>query len=209
MRVFATVTSVILTLVYPVAVYYALTHYSPRMVGLLGLAIVIPLFALRFRNADRAHLLVVLRVPLIILALLLCGAIFDDQRFVLAMPVLISLALLVTFGATLRSPGPTMIERFARMTEPELSEAQVRHCRQATLAWCVFFLVNAAIAATLAVLEMTAWWAAYTGGIAYAAMGVMFAGEFVIRRYRFREYGRGPHDRLLALLFPPRTVRDR
>jgi uncharacterized membrane protein len=204
---FAAVLSVVLTIVYPVAVFYALTNYSPRVVGLLGLAIVIPLFALRFRNKGREHLWAVLRVPLIILALLLAGAIFDDPRFVLAMPVLISLALLGTFGASLRGGGPSMIERFARMQEPELSAAQVVHCRQATIAWCAFFLVNAGIAAALALLEMTAWWAIYTGGIAYAAMGVMFAGEFVVRRYRFREYGRGPHDRLLALLFPPRTVR--
>jgi uncharacterized membrane protein len=205
MRVFATVLSIFLTVVYPVAVFYALTHYTPRVVGLLGVAIVIPLFVLRFRKADKEHLSAVLRVPLIILALLLLGAIFDDQRFVLAMPVLISLALFATFGASLRG-GPTMIERFARMQEPELSDAQVAHCRQATIAWSVFFVVNAAVAAALALLEMTAWWALYTGGIAYAAMGMMFGVEYVVRQYRFRNYGRGPHDRLLAVLFPPRTA---
>lgn len=206
MRILATVLSVVLTIAYPVAVFYALTHYSPRMVGLLGLAIVIPLFALRFRKADREHLWAVLKVPLVILTLLLLGAIFDDQRFVLAMPVLISLALLGTFGATLRGGGLSMIERFARMQEDELSAQQVAHCRQSTIAWCVFFLVNAGIAAALALLEMTGWWALYTGGIAYGAMGLMFAGEYVVRQYRFRNYGRGPHDRVLALLFPPRTV---
>jgi uncharacterized membrane protein len=70
----------------------------------------------------------------------------------------------------------------------------------------VFFVVNAAVAAALALLEMTAWWALYTGGIAYAAMGMMFGVEYVVRQYRFRNYGRGPHDRLLAVLFPPRTA---
>jgi len=92
------------------------------------------------------------------------------------------------------------------LEEPTLSEAQVAHCQQATMAWCVFFVVNAAVAAALALLEMTGWWALYTGGIAYGAMGVMFAGEYVVRQYRFRNYGRGPHDRLLALLFPPKAV---
>jgi len=201
MRVFAAVMSTILAVAYPVAVFYALTHYSPRMVGLLGLAILIPLFALRFHDADRAHLWAVLRVPLVVLSLLLLGVLFDDQRFVLAMPVMISLALLGTFGASLRAPM-TLVERFARMQEDHLDDAQVAHCRQTTVAWCVFFVVNAAVAAALALLEMTGWWALYTGGIAYGLMGLMFVAEYIIRQYRFRRYGRGPHDRLLALIFP-------
>ena len=35
-------------------------------------------------------------------------------------------------------------------------------------------------------------------------MGAMFAGEYVLRQFRFRKYGEGLHDRLLARLFPPR-----
>lgn len=201
MRVVATVLSTILAVAYPVAVFYALTHYSPRVVGLLGLGILIPLFALRFYRSDRAHLWAVLRVPLTVLTLLLLGVLFDDQRFVLAMPALISLALLGTFGASLRGEMP-LVERFARMQEDHLDEGQIAHCRQTTIAWCVFFVVNGAIAAALALLGETGLWAVYTGGIAYGLMGLMFVAEYVIRQYRFRRYGRGPHDRLLALIFP-------
>jgi hypothetical protein len=32
----------------------------------------------------------------------------------------------------------------------------------------------------------------------------MFAAEFLLRRYRFRRYGAGLHDRLLSRIFPPR-----
>jgi len=35
-------------------------------------------------------------------------------------------------------------------------------------------------------------------------IGTLGALEYVYRKYRFREYGAGLHDRLLARLFPPR-----
>ena len=183
-RVFATVTSVVLTVAYPLAVYWALTHWSARAVGLIAIAIAVPLFAFRFQRADRGHLLAVLRVPLLVMALLLLGAIFDDQRFVLALPVLISGVLLVTFGSSLAGEM-TIIERFARLRDGDLTLAKVRHCRQVTWVWCGFFLVNGAIAGVLALLEMREAWAIYAGGVAYALMGLLVAGEWIIRRIRF------------------------
>jgi uncharacterized membrane protein len=48
----------------------------------------------------------------------------------------------------------------------------------------VFFAVNAAVAAGLAFFATYAWWALYTGGIAYALIGTIFAIEFAVRRIR-------------------------
>ncbi len=205
--VIAAVANVVLAVVYPLAIWWSLTHLSPRVVGLVALAIVVPTLALRFRKAERANLVAVLRVPLVVLAVLLLGVITDDARFVLFMPVLINGALLLTFAASLRTVP--MIERFARMQDPSLTQDKQRHCRQVTQAWIVFFALNAATAAALALFAPLAWWAAYNGAIAYALMGTMFAGEYVLRKARFREYGRGPQDWLLSKLFPPREVSRR
>jgi hypothetical protein len=43
----------------------------------------------------------------------------------------------------------------------------------------------------------------YTGLIAYVLIGILGASEYVVRKARFREYGNGLHDRLLARVFPP------
>ena len=191
MRVLGTVLTVALTVAYPVVVFFGLVHFSARTVGLLALALAVPLMLLRFRNASREDLWVVMRVPLVVIALLGLGAALDDARLVMFMPVIISLALLAQFASSLRGEV-TMIERFARMKEGQLTVAQIRHCRQVTVAWCVFFVVNAVIAGGLALAEMTAAWAVYTGGIAYGLMGVMFAGERVLRHLRFeRSRGHG------------------
>lgn len=202
MKVFLGVVTSVLVMLYPVAIWVGLTHFSARTVGLWILALLVPGLVWRFRRARRQDLWAVLRIPLVIAAVIVPGVILDDRRFVLAMPVLVNLALLVTFAATLR--GTPMIERFARMQEPDgLSAAQVRHCRQMTWAWVGFFALNASTAAALALAAPVSWWAAYNGGIAYGLMGAMFAGEYVLRQYRFRRYGTGLHDRLLSRIFPP------
>jgi uncharacterized membrane protein len=211
-KVLAAIATAVLVVLYPVAIWIGLTHSSARVVSLWVLALMVPGLLVRFRRASRADLWAVTRVPLAILAIVVLGVIFDDARFVLAMPVLINAALLATFGSTLFGEH-TMIERFARLQEarraktaspPPMSLAQVAHCRQATWAWTLFFLLNAAVAGALALAAPLFWWAAYSGGIAYGLMGLLFVAEYVVRQYRFRQYGRGLADRLLARVFPPR-----
>ena len=203
MKILVGVVTSVLVMLYPVAIWVGLTHFSARTVGLWIVGLLLPVTVVRFRRAAREDLFAVLRIPLVILACVLPSVLFDDRRFVLVMPVLINIALLATFGLSLR--GTPMVERFARMQETEgLSDAQVAHCRQVTIAWVVFFLLNASVAAGLALFAPLAWWATYNGGIAYGLMGLMFAGEYVLRQARFRRYGAGLHDRVLSRIFPPR-----
>ncbi|HEY8427302.1 MAG TPA: hypothetical protein VIL20_02975 [Sandaracinaceae bacterium] len=200
-----------LAVLYPVAIWIGLTHLGARALGIGIVVLLLPAMWLRFRRASRADLWAAMRVPLAVLAVVLPTVIFDDPRFVLAMPVVVSLVMLATFGASLFGEH-TIIERFARMqlarmagrSDVSLSPAQVAHCRQATWAWCAFFALNAVIALVLALAAPIAWWAAYTGGVAYALMGLMFAAEYLVRRYRFGPRGAGLHDRLSARSLPPR-----
>ena len=188
---------------YPVAVWMGLTYLSTRTVGILVLALVTPIAALRLRGADRTTFWSVLRIPLVIMSLIVLGIVLDDPRYVLAMPVLINLTLLITFGATLIGHAMPMIERFARMQDPNLSAAQAAHCRQFTGVWVGFFVVNGSIALLLGLFAPLAWWATYTGLIAYILMGLLFALEYIVRKARFRDYGESLRDRMLARVFPP------
>lgn len=172
------------------------------MTGLVVLALLVPLMALRLWRTKREHLWPVLRLPLAVMTLILIGVASNNALYIMAMPVLISAALLVAFGASLRGEMP-MVERFARLQDPDLTPVKQEHCRRVTMIWCVFFVFNGASAALLALFAPVSWWATYTGGVAYALMGLLFAGEYIVRKARFREYGRAPHDRLLAKLFPP------
>ncbi len=184
-RVAIGVLSTVFVIAYPLVIYYGLTHLSARAVSAMVLALLVPGIAIRFRNADRATLGSLLRIPIAILVLMVFGMSTNDSRFVLAMPVLINTALLIEFGSTLRDGAMPMIERFARMQVPELDAPRQKHCRQWTVLWCVFFVMNGATAALFAIFAPLEWWTIYTGAIAYALMGSMFVIERVHRYFRF------------------------
>lgn len=96
-------------------------------------------------------------------------------------PVLVNILMLAVFGSSLFS-GQTVIEKLARLQQPDLPDAAVRYTRKVTQIWCVFFIANASIAALLMYLEQYRWWALYTGIISYVLMGILFAGEWIYRK---------------------------
>ncbi len=216
MRVLGAVLSALLVVGYPLLVYLGATRLSGRGLGLallsfglvaaIARAARVESLALRERDArpDRAHLAAALRIPLTVVAIALLGAALDDRRFAMLVPVLVNAALLAQFGLSLR--GTPLVERFARMQHPDLSPAQVRHCRAVTVVWCVFFVVNGGVALALALGDHVALWSLHTGVIGYVGMGVLGAGEYLVRKWRFREYGDHLLDRVLARLMPPRSL---
>jgi uncharacterized membrane protein len=97
-------------------------------------------------------------------------------------PVLVNAVMLGVFGYSLLSP-PTVVERFARLREPELSPAGVAYTRRVTQVWCVFFIVNGSIALATALWASPKVWSLYNGLIAYLMMGVLFGSEYLVRLY--------------------------
>ncbi len=193
------------SVLYPLAIYLGLTYWEPRAVAGLLLVFVVPMAIARLRAADAATRWVVLQAPIGIGVVAIAAWIADEGRLILAMPVIINAILLATFGATLRA-DVSMIERFARMIEPDLSPPEVVYCRSVTRIWCVFFVFNGAVAGLLAAFAPMAWWALYTGLLSYVLMGLLFAVEYTVRKARFRRYGGGIHDRAFARLWPPRPL---
>ena len=92
----------------------------------------------------------------------------DEPALLLALPVVINVILLLSFAETLRAGQVPMIERFARLSDPHLTDEKRAHCRRWTQRWCAFFVVNGVIAALLGALATPFVWASYTGGVAYA-----------------------------------------
>lgn len=160
---------------YPFAVHYGLGHFAPWQFALLlgGLWLARALSA-----PQRPDGLWMALAALGFCALL---ALSDSAQLLRWYPVLISSFMLALFGTSLMQ-GMPMAERLARLREPELPPAAVRYTRRVTQAWCLFFLVNGLIAAGLTLWAPLAWWTLYNGLIAYAAMGLLFAVEWLIRQ---------------------------
>lgn len=113
--------------------------------------------------------------------LLVAVAVWGNVLLPLKMyPVLVNAAMLAAFGYSLASP-PSMVERLARMREPDLPEVAIAYTRRVTQIWCAFFILNGAIAFATALWASDAVWSIYTGVISYILMGLLFGIEFLFR----------------------------
>jgi hypothetical protein len=110
----------------------------------------------------------------------------NSALFLKLYPVLVSGALLIAFSLTLLMPPP-MIFRFAVLQDKtipgSLAEKRVEtYCRKVTLVWCGFFIMNGGIAALTVFAASDALWSLYNGGISYMLIGILFAGELMVRK---------------------------
>lgn len=195
-RIAAQIGVAIAFVAYPFLVYAGLVSWSPRWAALVLLVVFLPVAIARLRTMRRGALRALALLPFVTVTGLVLAAVLNSAGFVLVVPVAISALALLTFGPTLWTDTP-MVERFARLQVEDLSPAELRWCRQWTIAWCVFFVVNGTTALLLALYADLQAWALYNGLIAYALMGAMFSVEYIFRRLQFGRCGAGPIDRFL------------
>ncbi|MFZ3033366.1 MAG: hypothetical protein WA138_05075 [Parvibaculum sp.] len=108
-------------------------------------------------------------------------SLYDPHLAARLYPVFMNATFFLAFGATLIKP-PSMIERFARITEPDLDDSGVTYTRVVTCVWMAFFLVNGSIALWTALHGSLMQWGIYNGGISYVAAGTLMACEYIVRR---------------------------
>jgi uncharacterized membrane protein len=163
-----------LTLLYPLAIWFGHGVLEPRWLALLLLLVAATrLPALRLGRASRWFAL----AALVLAALaLVANATLPLKLY----PVAVNAALLVAFGHSLVAP-PSMVERFARLREPQLPPAAIGYTRRVTQVWCGFFAINGGIALGTALFASEAVWSLYTGVISYLLMGLLFGGEYLLR----------------------------
>lgn len=177
--------SFLLTLAYPIAVFLSLRYWSLNGLGLvlLGLGllrILLPGESGRLAGWLGGALLIA------VAGIVLWTGLESPARFY---PVFVNLSLLSWFGWSLVRP-PTVIERMARLTDPELPDYAVAYTRKVTWTWCLFFMANSMAAAYTAFFSTLEIWTLYNGLVAYILMGLLFAAEYLVRRRVRRRHER-------------------
>lgn len=179
LRLLANTLAAGLAVAYPFAVYFGLQTMEPRELGGLLLAVLL----LRHWQAVRQFAGSIALAEWAIIAglgfLALAVTISNSETLLLLYPAAVSISLLLAFGRTLFDP-PSMIERIARLSEPDLSPEGVRYTRRVTQVWCGFFVINAAMAAAT-VFSSKECWLLYNGLISYILIGCLFAIEWMVR----------------------------
>jgi len=127
-----TVVVAAISLAYPLLVYLAMGRFEPRWLSLLLFTLAL-LRALSTRQplwwaaAAGTGLLAVLATVL-------------NQALPLKLyPALVNVVMLAVFGTSLRF-GPPLVERLARLQEPDLPPFAVAYTRRVTQVWCGFFV---------------------------------------------------------------------
>jgi uncharacterized membrane protein len=161
---------------YPALVYGLQSVLPPQ--AFTGLALLLVGLRAATLRSEAAR---IWRGPLISAGVVIAFSAAVDGRIAAKIyPFAVSLAAAYAFGSSLRKP-PCLIERIARMGEPDMPAAGQTYCRIVTLIWTVWLVANAAIAALLAIRASEEAWALWTGFLAYLIMGVLLGGEMLIR----------------------------
>jgi uncharacterized membrane protein len=171
-----------LTIVYPFLVYLTLGRLPPGILALILLAVYGARFmVLRRRAANLASPPIAAWTFFGLATFAIVVFATGSSATLLYYPVVVNAMLFAVFGYSVLHP-PTVIERIARLREPELPASGVAYTRRVTIAWLVFFAGNGAVALATALAGDVAVWSLYNGLVAYLLIAAMFAGEFVIRR---------------------------
>jgi len=187
----AKVSVALASILYPLIVLTGLIVFkaSPRAMSLCLVAVLVLNFLAYSKEARRGGFLLtrLLLTTGCLAALVIIVLITDSLGLVKLYPLVVNGFLLASFLFTLWKP-PTMIFRLARLREPvlavegpEKNRAEV-YCRKVTLVWCGFFLANSIASGITALWASDLVWAIYNGGVAYGLMGLLFAGEWIVRR---------------------------
>ena len=168
-------------MLYPALVYVGMSYLGVTWIAIALFAICfLRLVVFRFARAPAlgATQLVVICCGGIALAVI--GAVGDSPDAMLLYPVFVNAVMLALFAWSVARP-PTIVERIARLREPDLSTDAVPYLRRVTIAWIVFFVCNGAVALYTALQTSLQTWAFYNGFVAYVLIGAMFGGEFLTR----------------------------
>jgi uncharacterized membrane protein len=165
----------LLTMLYPFAVYFGIHYLEPWKIA----SILFVLLSIRFIASYTVNHW---SCPLLLVGMVYCGfAIWNNELLTLRFyPAIANAAMLLLFSGSLLSPR-SLIERLARIQHPNLPPEGIVYTRRVTQIWCVFFIVNGSIALATALWSSFELWSLYNGLIAYILMGILLAGEYIVR----------------------------
>ena len=168
----------LLLVLYPLLVYVGIQHFGPRVLAAVLLAAAVArLVAAKLAQQPLGNSSWLLLAAAAATGLTLATGSLIGLKFY---PVLVSGVMLGIFGYSLWCP-PSMIERFARLQQPDLPAQAIPYTRKVTWVWCGFFILNGAVSA-MTVFMNESLWALYNGLISYLLIGLLLAGEYLVRR---------------------------
>ncbi|MBE3287634.1 MULTISPECIES: hypothetical protein [Enterobacter] len=170
----------LMLLAWPFLIGFGLTHNSlPWLLPVMALLLLLRLHQARRNTGPMRY--VVQCVALAGIALCAASYLLKTHQWLLFYPVVVNLVMLAVFGGSLWTAMP-LVERLARLREPNLPPEGVRYTYKVTLVWCGFFIGNGAMALFTVLHGDMHLWTLWNGMVAYILMGTLMATEWLVRQ---------------------------
>lgn len=198
MNIFSKIIFVVLSVIYPLVVFISLVVFQVPVkvfslfVVFIGLVYLLLATGENLTSGKKSTLSerisknwkFLLSAGLLLTAGIIC-IITGKTLFIKLYPVIMNLVFLFTFGATLFF-RPNICYRFACMADKKIAKSMIarrveKYCFGVTVIWCMFFILNGAVALYTVFCKNDKIWSVYNGGISYGLMGLLFAVEFLVR----------------------------
>ncbi len=165
----------IFTILYPFLMFVALKNdFSPRIISLFFIII---LFSMLLKKEQ-------LKIIFPLAILILLTFIFNEVIFLKFYPVIVNIFFLIVFLTSLR--GTPIAESFAIKRGLVLDPSKKIYTRKVTKAWVYFFIFNGMMS-VVSIYSSMSFWTFYNGFLSYILIGMMFVGEYVVRRLVCKE----------------------
>jgi uncharacterized membrane protein len=179
-----------------VALYALLSHFlmlhaanEPWAVAALFGPLILPCLAVAWRRRQPLLIAASLAAALALVVIVARGGLGDVRRLYLMQHAGTHLALGLTFLASLRGGGPSLITQMARRVHA-LSPAMEIYTVQVTKLWIAYFL--GMVAASIAVYALLPWsaWSLLANVLTPVIIGLVFVGEHWARYRLHPEFER-------------------
>lgn len=172
-----------LLLAYPLLVHAAILLGWSSLEALALIVLTANLLTNRLRGGSVVAWIVFLVTALMAAAITASG---DSRLFLYAAPSLITLALAMLFGRSLRRGATPIITRIADAIRGPLPEEVARYTRAVTGLWLGLFLAIALLNALLAILAPAVIWSWFANVGSYLLIGGVFVAEWLLRQRLLR-----------------------
>jgi uncharacterized membrane protein len=167
------------TISYPFLVWFSRDTLQPRYLALTMAGLFLLRFMIHKSNQSWPKLWTLMYLTCALFMLVI--AFVNQTGWLLAYPALVSMVFFTVFSYSLFYP-PSIIERLARLEDPDLPPKGMDYTRKVTQVWIGFFLLNALIS-LFTIWYGDPWlWSLYNGGVSYLLMGLLMTVEMIVRR---------------------------
>lgn len=172
--------NVLLLALYPFLVWFGLAGNHHLALGVFLVLVFLLRFSLLKGLSPELKMLASIGA-LLGLLLVLASLVLKQQALLLYYPLVINAVFFAAFSLSLLT-SQSLVERLARIKEPDLPAEGVTYTRRVTLAWCVFFIFNGGLALATILLKNLQLWAFYNGFVSYLLIALMMGVEWIIRK---------------------------